>query len=61
MCALVHLAGVALLEMSDVDECLSVPCLNGGTCVDGVDSYLCMCASGDHSNSEAPVVVVVVE
>ena len=28
-----------------VDECASTPCMNGGTCVDGQDSYTCACDS----------------
>ncbi|XP_027707934.1 aggrecan core protein isoform X1 [Vombatus ursinus] len=27
----------------DIDECHSNPCLNGGTCVDGIDSFTCLC------------------
>ncbi|XP_030854462.1 uncharacterized protein LOC577714 [Strongylocentrotus purpuratus] len=30
----------------DIDECASSPCVNGGTCVDGHDSYTCNCAKG---------------
>ncbi|XP_030845526.1 protein crumbs homolog 2-like [Strongylocentrotus purpuratus] len=29
----------------DIDECASQPCLNGGTCTDGVNSYSCSCAT----------------
>lgn len=28
------------------DECWSTPCLNGGTCIDGVASYNCTCSEG---------------
>lgn len=31
---------------TDVDECDSGPCLNGATCVDGIDSYQCICPPG---------------
>lgn len=31
---------------SNVDDCASMPCQNGGTCTDGVNSYTCMCATG---------------
>ncbi|NWJ07803.1 PGCA protein, partial [Crypturellus undulatus] len=27
----------------DIDECHSSPCLNGATCVDGIDSFKCLC------------------
>ena len=25
------------------DQCISDPCINGGTCVEGVLGYICMC------------------
>ncbi|XP_070566519.1 uncharacterized protein [Ptychodera flava] len=28
---------------TDIDECSSSPCQNGGTCVDGIASYSCQC------------------
>ncbi|XP_072268563.1 coagulation factor VII [Pyxicephalus adspersus] len=31
---------------SDVDDCLSKPCLNGGTCSDEIQSYVCTCPEG---------------
>lgn len=31
---------------SDVDECSSNPCQNGGTCEDGINQYSCVCAAG---------------
>ena len=31
---------------SDVDECASRPCMNGATCLDGVNSYNCTCPVG---------------
>lgn len=34
------------LELLDIDDCLSQPCVNGGTCVDGANFYSCMCLSG---------------
>lgn len=40
---------------SQVDECASVPCVNGGTCTDGTDSYVCACAthfSGENCDTE---------
>ena len=30
----------------DINDCYSDPCQNGGTCVDGVDSYTCNCPTG---------------
>ena len=31
---------------SDIDECASIPCQNGGTCIDGINSYTCVCVPG---------------
>ncbi|XP_067085594.1 sushi, nidogen and EGF-like domain-containing protein 1 [Osmerus mordax] len=33
-------------DCQEVDECVSQPCLNGATCLDRVDSYLCACDKG---------------
>lgn len=33
------------------DECWSDPCLNGGTCNDGVAAYNCTCIDGFVGNS----------
>ena len=30
----------------DIGECLSEPCHNGGTCIDDVDAFACICVSG---------------
>ena len=30
----------------DIDECASIPCKNGGTCVDSINSYNCKCEVG---------------
>lgn len=30
----------------DINECLTAPCLNGGQCIDGVNSYVCRCRAG---------------
>ncbi len=37
--------GGSLCEI-DIDDCAPAPCLNGGTCTDGVASYACSCPSG---------------
>lgn len=29
--------------LTDVDDCQSEPCENGGTCIDRIDSFLCLC------------------
>ena len=30
----------------DIGECLSVPCQNGGTCIDNINAFTCICVSG---------------
>ena len=30
----------------EIDECALSPCKNGGTCVDGINSYNCQCKHG---------------
>ncbi|XP_078349351.1 mucin-like protein [Oculina patagonica] len=30
----------------NIDECNSTPCLNNGTCIDGINSYSCNCSVG---------------
>lgn len=32
-----------LFFITDVDDCQSEPCENGGTCIDKIDSFLCLC------------------
>lgn len=32
--------------LSDVDECASNPCINGGRCEDGVNQFICICPPG---------------
>ena len=31
------------LPFLDINDCKPLPCLNGGTCVDGVNLYSCKC------------------
>ena len=35
-----------LYYVSDLDACASTPCLNGGTCTDGVNTFTCECVTG---------------
>ena len=30
----------------DVDECASVPCQNGGNCIDEINGFTCQCSEG---------------
>ena len=30
----------------NTDECISEPCINGGTCEDLINSYTCLCPDG---------------
>lgn len=30
----------------NIDECAINPCHNGGTCVDGINSFTCLCPEG---------------
>ena len=30
----------------NIDDCASHPCLNGGTCADGINTFTCTCAAG---------------
>ncbi len=31
---------------SDINECASNPCQNGGVCMDGINRYVCQCPPG---------------
>ena len=45
----IHLNWLYLIKClipANIDECASVPCGNGATCVDGVNMYTCTCAGG---------------
>ena len=35
-----------LLFTVDINECSSNPCLNGGSCTDQVNGYVCSCQPG---------------
>ena len=35
-----------MFSISDIDECASEPCHNGGSCNDQVNGYSCVCAAG---------------
>ena len=42
----------------DVNDCINHTCLNGGSCLDGVDNYSCNCKSGftgDHCETGKPL------
>lgn len=36
----------SFLTISDINDCISSPCRNGGTCIDGVNSFQCFCPDG---------------
>lgn len=31
---------------ADINDCASSPCKNGGTCIDGINSFQCFCPDG---------------
>ena len=35
---------ISNFPIADIDDCSPDPCLNGGACRDGVNSYTCTCA-----------------
>ena len=37
--------------VTDIDDCSPNPCLNGGSCSDGVNSYTCSCVAGYSGNN----------
>ena len=37
---------VFFVFLADIDDCADQPCHNGGTCIDGVNDYTCVCAVG---------------
>ena len=42
---------LSLFLFLDIDECSSNPCLNGATCVDQVNGYVCSCP-GDYTGDK---------
>lgn len=38
------------LFVTDIDECASAPCQNGGTCIDQEDSFKCECPQAWEGN-----------
>ena len=43
-----QLTGLMIIQwlFSEIDECASNPCRNGGVCLNQVDFYLCACVAG---------------
>ena len=41
---------------TNVNECASGPCQNGGACTDGINSYTCACAAG--YNGRASLIIL---
>ena len=38
--------GFFFSQLTDINECSSSPCENGGTCSDAVNEYSCSCVAG---------------
>ena len=44
---LVHLALLLLLSLiTEIQECASMPCQNGGQCIDEINGFRCICEEG---------------
>ena len=41
-----HIVCFVLKRNTDIYECLSSPCQNGGSCYDQVNGYFCTCQQG---------------
>ena len=37
---------VRVILFSEIDECVSAPCANGGSCLDHVNGFSCTCRDG---------------
>ena len=33
-------------RFSDIDNCVNRSCINGSSCIDGLNSYTCVCQAG---------------
>ena len=44
--SLLSLPIISVPLLTEIDYCLSNPCMNGGTCTDGLNSFTCTCALG---------------
>ena len=39
-----------ILIVTDINDCSTSPCDNGGTCTDGINTYTCQCSDGYTGN-----------
>ncbi|XP_071954700.1 fibropellin-3-like [Antedon mediterranea] len=46
----IALSGWSFTYSADGNDCFNSPCANGGTCIDGLRSYTCVCAPGYTGN-----------
>ena len=37
---------IMIVTFQDIGECSSDPCQNGGTCIDEINAFTCICVSG---------------
>ena len=42
----INVSCIFSLFLSEIDDCAEQPCLNGGTCIDSVNDYICNCVVG---------------